>query len=160
MSRQAEVSRKHRKASSQPSSCSQNTESSSTTPEPAHESSDNEGDARRRWATQKTHTTHRTSECDGFTTVCVCVSCPRVSQPVCTVQQGDQGDRPDGGLHLIHTEDPAGHPEVRRTHTHTGTHTVHAEVRGFVSSCPNFAEVDCHQFSADRLLIKTGLVKL
>uniref|UniRef100_A0A3B4V9P1 Oxysterol-binding protein n=1 Tax=Seriola dumerili TaxID=41447 RepID=A0A3B4V9P1_SERDU len=34
---------KHRKASSQPSSCSQNTESSSTTPEPTHESSDNEG---------------------------------------------------------------------------------------------------------------------
>lgn len=34
---------KRRKASSQPSSCSQNTESSSTTPEPAHESSDNEG---------------------------------------------------------------------------------------------------------------------
>uniref|UniRef100_A0A3Q3JKK1 Oxysterol-binding protein n=1 Tax=Monopterus albus TaxID=43700 RepID=A0A3Q3JKK1_MONAL len=38
-----EVNRKHRKASSQPSSCSQNTESSSTTPEPTHESSDNEG---------------------------------------------------------------------------------------------------------------------
>ncbi|XP_061577437.1 oxysterol-binding protein-related protein 5 isoform X2 [Cololabis saira] len=37
------VSGKHRKASSQPSSCSQNTESSSTTPEPTHESSDNEG---------------------------------------------------------------------------------------------------------------------
>uniref|UniRef100_A0A669DJ21 Oxysterol-binding protein n=1 Tax=Oreochromis niloticus TaxID=8128 RepID=A0A669DJ21_ORENI len=35
---------KHRKASSQPSSCSQNTESSSTTPEPTHESSDNEGE--------------------------------------------------------------------------------------------------------------------
>ncbi|KAK7891719.1 hypothetical protein WMY93_023682 [Mugilogobius chulae] len=35
--------RKRRKASSQPSSCSQNTESSSTTPEPTHESSDNEG---------------------------------------------------------------------------------------------------------------------
>ncbi|KAG5839090.1 hypothetical protein ANANG_G00201240 [Anguilla anguilla] len=34
---------KHRKSSSQPSSCSQNTESSSTTPEPTHESSDNEG---------------------------------------------------------------------------------------------------------------------
>ncbi|KAJ8271456.1 hypothetical protein COCON_G00103150 [Conger conger] len=34
---------RHRKWSSQPSSCSQNTESSSTTPEPAHESSDNEG---------------------------------------------------------------------------------------------------------------------
>uniref|UniRef100_A0A8C9WZG6 Oxysterol-binding protein n=1 Tax=Sander lucioperca TaxID=283035 RepID=A0A8C9WZG6_SANLU len=34
---------KRRKASSQPSSCSQNTESSSTTPEPTHESSDNEG---------------------------------------------------------------------------------------------------------------------
>ncbi|KAJ8343212.1 hypothetical protein SKAU_G00305410 [Synaphobranchus kaupii] len=33
---------KHRKTSSQPSSCSQNTESSSTTPEPTHESSDNE----------------------------------------------------------------------------------------------------------------------
>uniref|UniRef100_A0A673BC88 Oxysterol-binding protein n=1 Tax=Sphaeramia orbicularis TaxID=375764 RepID=A0A673BC88_9TELE len=33
-----------RKASSQPSSCSQNTESSSTTPEPTHESSDNEGE--------------------------------------------------------------------------------------------------------------------
>ncbi|KAJ8249091.1 hypothetical protein GJAV_G00231080 [Gymnothorax javanicus] len=33
---------KHRKTSSQPSSCSQNTESSSTTPEPPHESSDNE----------------------------------------------------------------------------------------------------------------------
>uniref|UniRef100_A0A671XMI8 Oxysterol-binding protein n=1 Tax=Sparus aurata TaxID=8175 RepID=A0A671XMI8_SPAAU len=32
------------KASSQPSSCSQNTESSSTTPEPTHESSDNEGE--------------------------------------------------------------------------------------------------------------------
>uniref|UniRef100_A0A672GJG2 Oxysterol-binding protein n=1 Tax=Salarias fasciatus TaxID=181472 RepID=A0A672GJG2_SALFA len=40
---QAEVNGKHRKASSQPSSCSQNTESSSTTPEPTHESSDNEG---------------------------------------------------------------------------------------------------------------------
>uniref|UniRef100_A0A3B5AES3 Uncharacterized protein n=1 Tax=Stegastes partitus TaxID=144197 RepID=A0A3B5AES3_9TELE len=39
----AEVNGKHRKASSQPSSCSQNTESSSTTPEPTHESSDNEG---------------------------------------------------------------------------------------------------------------------
>lgn len=39
----AEVNRKHRKASSQPSTCSQNTESSSTTPEPTHESSDNEG---------------------------------------------------------------------------------------------------------------------
>uniref|UniRef100_A0A8C3B236 Oxysterol-binding protein n=1 Tax=Cyclopterus lumpus TaxID=8103 RepID=A0A8C3B236_CYCLU len=37
---------KRRKASSQPSSCSQNTESSSTTPEPTHESSDNEGEAR------------------------------------------------------------------------------------------------------------------
>lgn len=35
---------KHRKVSSQPSSCSQNTESSSTTPEPTNESSDNEGD--------------------------------------------------------------------------------------------------------------------
>uniref|UniRef100_A0AAR2KR37 Oxysterol-binding protein n=1 Tax=Pygocentrus nattereri TaxID=42514 RepID=A0AAR2KR37_PYGNA len=34
---------KHRKSSSQPSSCSQNTESSSSTPEPTHESSDNEG---------------------------------------------------------------------------------------------------------------------
>ncbi|XP_027857506.1 oxysterol-binding protein-related protein 5 isoform X2 [Xiphophorus couchianus] len=39
----AEVNGKHRKASSQPSTCSQNTESSSTTPEPTHESSDNEG---------------------------------------------------------------------------------------------------------------------
>ncbi|XP_072241606.1 oxysterol-binding protein-related protein 5 isoform X3 [Leuresthes tenuis] len=39
----AGVNGKHRKASSQPSSCSQNTESSSTTPEPTHESSDNEG---------------------------------------------------------------------------------------------------------------------
>ncbi|XP_054885551.1 oxysterol-binding protein-related protein 5 isoform X2 [Poeciliopsis prolifica] len=38
-----EVNGKHRKASSQPSTCSQNTESSSTTPEPTHESSDNEG---------------------------------------------------------------------------------------------------------------------
>lgn len=37
------VNGKHRKSSSQPSSCSQNTESSSTTPEPSHESSDNEG---------------------------------------------------------------------------------------------------------------------
>ncbi|XP_053741690.1 oxysterol-binding protein-related protein 5 isoform X1 [Synchiropus splendidus] len=37
-----ELNGKHRKASSQPSSCSQNTESSSTTPEPTHESSDNE----------------------------------------------------------------------------------------------------------------------
>ncbi|XP_051975306.1 oxysterol-binding protein-related protein 5-like isoform X3 [Xyrauchen texanus] len=37
------VNGKHRKSSSQPSSCSQNTESSSTTPEPNHESSDNEG---------------------------------------------------------------------------------------------------------------------
>ncbi|XP_035273696.1 oxysterol-binding protein-related protein 5 isoform X1 [Anguilla anguilla] len=34
---------RHRKSSSQPSSCSQNTESSSTTPEPTQESSDNEG---------------------------------------------------------------------------------------------------------------------
>uniref|UniRef100_A0A6Q2ZG92 Oxysterol-binding protein n=1 Tax=Esox lucius TaxID=8010 RepID=A0A6Q2ZG92_ESOLU len=40
---QAQVNGKHRKGSSQPSSCSQNTESSSTTPEPTHESSDNEG---------------------------------------------------------------------------------------------------------------------
>uniref|UniRef100_A0A3Q3X1Q3 Oxysterol-binding protein n=1 Tax=Mola mola TaxID=94237 RepID=A0A3Q3X1Q3_MOLML len=40
--KQAEVNGKRRKASSQPSSCSQNTESSSTTPEPTHESSDNE----------------------------------------------------------------------------------------------------------------------
>ncbi|XP_035520824.1 oxysterol-binding protein-related protein 5 [Morone saxatilis] len=39
----AELNGKRRKASSQPSSCSQNTESSSTTPEPTHESSDNEG---------------------------------------------------------------------------------------------------------------------
>ncbi|XP_036007544.1 oxysterol-binding protein-related protein 5 [Fundulus heteroclitus] len=39
----AEVNGKHRKTSSQPSTCSQNTESSSTTPEPTHESSDNEG---------------------------------------------------------------------------------------------------------------------
>ncbi|XP_061773762.1 oxysterol-binding protein-related protein 5 isoform X5 [Nerophis ophidion] len=39
-----EGNRLYRKASSQPSSCSQNTESSSsTTPEPTHESSDNEG---------------------------------------------------------------------------------------------------------------------
>uniref|UniRef100_A0A671XEX8 Oxysterol-binding protein n=1 Tax=Sparus aurata TaxID=8175 RepID=A0A671XEX8_SPAAU len=38
------VNGKRRKASSQPSSCSQNTESSSTTPEPTHESSDNEGE--------------------------------------------------------------------------------------------------------------------
>ncbi|XP_056137383.1 oxysterol-binding protein-related protein 5 [Lampris incognitus] len=38
----AEMNGKHRKVSSQPSSCSQNTESSSTTPEPTHESSDNE----------------------------------------------------------------------------------------------------------------------
>lgn len=40
---QAQVNGKHRKSSSQPSSCSQNTESSSSTPEPPHESSDNEG---------------------------------------------------------------------------------------------------------------------
>uniref|UniRef100_A0A8C8GWW2 Oxysterol-binding protein n=1 Tax=Oncorhynchus tshawytscha TaxID=74940 RepID=A0A8C8GWW2_ONCTS len=40
---QQKVNGKHRKGSSQPSSCSQNTESSSTTPEPTHESSDNEG---------------------------------------------------------------------------------------------------------------------
>ncbi|TRY77596.1 hypothetical protein DNTS_024420, partial [Danionella cerebrum] len=40
---QQKVTGKHRKSSSQPSSCSQNTESSSTTPEPNHESSDNEG---------------------------------------------------------------------------------------------------------------------
>ncbi|KAL2094142.1 hypothetical protein ACEWY4_011454 [Coilia grayii] len=39
----AQVNGKHRKSSSQPSSCSQNTESSSSTPEPPHESSDNEG---------------------------------------------------------------------------------------------------------------------
>ncbi|XP_003967441.1 oxysterol-binding protein-related protein 5 [Takifugu rubripes] len=39
----AEMNGKHRKVSSQPSSCSQNTESSSTTPEPTNESSDNEG---------------------------------------------------------------------------------------------------------------------
>ncbi|XP_036399421.1 oxysterol-binding protein-related protein 5-like isoform X1 [Megalops cyprinoides] len=39
----AEGPGKQRKSSSQPSSCSQNTESSSTTPEPTHESSDNEG---------------------------------------------------------------------------------------------------------------------
>uniref|UniRef100_A0A8C4DUK2 Oxysterol-binding protein n=1 Tax=Dicentrarchus labrax TaxID=13489 RepID=A0A8C4DUK2_DICLA len=40
---------------SQPSSCSQNTESSSTTPEPTHESSDNEGEARTHTHTH-THT--------------------------------------------------------------------------------------------------------
>ncbi|KAJ8252590.1 hypothetical protein COCON_G00219020 [Conger conger] len=40
---QHQVQGKHRKSSSQPSSCSQNTESSSSTPEPTHESSDNEG---------------------------------------------------------------------------------------------------------------------
>uniref|UniRef100_A0A671R3N3 Oxysterol-binding protein n=1 Tax=Sinocyclocheilus anshuiensis TaxID=1608454 RepID=A0A671R3N3_9TELE len=40
---QVRVNGKHRKSSSQPSSCSQNTESSSSTPEPNHESSDNEG---------------------------------------------------------------------------------------------------------------------
>ncbi|XP_013861037.1 oxysterol-binding protein-related protein 5 isoform X2 [Austrofundulus limnaeus] len=40
--RKAQVNGKHRKASSQPSTCSQNTESSGSTPEPAHESSDNE----------------------------------------------------------------------------------------------------------------------
>uniref|UniRef100_A0A8C9QYT2 Oxysterol-binding protein n=1 Tax=Scleropages formosus TaxID=113540 RepID=A0A8C9QYT2_SCLFO len=40
---QAKVQGKHRKSSSQPSSCSQNTESSSSTPEPTQESSDNEG---------------------------------------------------------------------------------------------------------------------
>ncbi|KAB5565549.1 hypothetical protein PHYPO_G00242850 [Pangasianodon hypophthalmus] len=39
----AQVHGTHRKSSSQPSSCSQNTESSSSTPEPTHESSDNEG---------------------------------------------------------------------------------------------------------------------
>ncbi|XP_036390764.1 oxysterol-binding protein-related protein 5-like isoform X1 [Megalops cyprinoides] len=39
----AKAQGKHRKSSSQPSSCSQNTESSSTTPEPTQESSDNEG---------------------------------------------------------------------------------------------------------------------
>ncbi|XP_062847052.1 oxysterol-binding protein-related protein 5 [Trichomycterus rosablanca] len=39
----AQMHGKHRKSSSQPSSCSQNTESSSSTPEPTHESSDNEG---------------------------------------------------------------------------------------------------------------------
>ncbi|KAL4622705.1 oxysterol-binding protein-related protein 5 [Arapaima gigas] len=38
----AKVQGKHRKSSSQPSSCSQNTESSSSTPEPTQESSDNE----------------------------------------------------------------------------------------------------------------------
>ncbi|XP_017274523.1 oxysterol-binding protein-related protein 5 isoform X1 [Kryptolebias marmoratus] len=38
----AELNGKHRKTSSQPSTCSQNTESSSSTPEPSHESSDNE----------------------------------------------------------------------------------------------------------------------
>ncbi|CAG01146.1 unnamed protein product, partial [Tetraodon nigroviridis] len=40
----AEMNGKRRKVSSQPSSCSQNTESSSTTPEPTNESSDNEGE--------------------------------------------------------------------------------------------------------------------
>ncbi len=41
---QVRINGKHRKSSSQPSSCSQNTEtSSSSTPEPNHESSDNEG---------------------------------------------------------------------------------------------------------------------
>uniref|UniRef100_A0A8C7Q3K4 Oxysterol binding protein-like 5 n=1 Tax=Oncorhynchus mykiss TaxID=8022 RepID=A0A8C7Q3K4_ONCMY len=61
---QAQVNGKHRKGSSQPSSCSQNTESSSTTPEPTHESSDNEG---------KTHTfttsepTHESSDNEGKT---------------------------------------------------------------------------------------------
>ncbi|KAL4613464.1 oxysterol-binding protein-related protein 5-like isoform X1 [Arapaima gigas] len=39
----AQAQGKHRKSSSLPSSCSQNTESSSSTPEPKHESSDNEG---------------------------------------------------------------------------------------------------------------------
>uniref|UniRef100_A0A3P8VKJ3 Oxysterol-binding protein n=1 Tax=Cynoglossus semilaevis TaxID=244447 RepID=A0A3P8VKJ3_CYNSE len=48
------VNGKHRKASSQPSSCSQNTESSSSTPEPTHESSDNEG--------TETHTCTRTTQ--------------------------------------------------------------------------------------------------
>ncbi|XP_057693834.1 oxysterol-binding protein-related protein 5 [Corythoichthys intestinalis] len=39
---EAKVNGTRRKASSQPSSCSQNTESSGSTPEPGHESSDNE----------------------------------------------------------------------------------------------------------------------
>uniref|UniRef100_A0A4W4ESI4 Oxysterol-binding protein n=1 Tax=Electrophorus electricus TaxID=8005 RepID=A0A4W4ESI4_ELEEL len=47
----AQVNGKHRKSSSQPSSCSQNTESSSSsTPEPTHESSDNEGKSCRKRA--------------------------------------------------------------------------------------------------------------
>uniref|UniRef100_A0A8B9HMM3 Oxysterol-binding protein n=1 Tax=Astyanax mexicanus TaxID=7994 RepID=A0A8B9HMM3_ASTMX len=45
LSSKGQVNGKHRKSSSQPSSCSQNTESSSSTPEPTHESSDNEGKA-------------------------------------------------------------------------------------------------------------------
>lgn len=83
VSRQAEVSRKHRKASSQPSSCSQNTESSSTTPEPAHESSDNEGDARRRRVCTKN--THLAPQSAMDLQLCVCLA-GRLSQPVCTVQ--------------------------------------------------------------------------
>lgn len=155
VSRQAEVSRKHRKASSQPSSCSQNTESSSTTPEPAHESSDNEGDARRRCATQKKHTS-RASECDGFTTLCVsrapgfpnqCARCNKEIKEIALMEASISS--------IQKTQQ-----DIQRWGEHTQEHTVYGEVRGFMSSCQTLAEVDCHPFSVDRLLIKTGLVKL
>uniref|UniRef100_A0A3Q2ZDR8 Oxysterol-binding protein n=1 Tax=Kryptolebias marmoratus TaxID=37003 RepID=A0A3Q2ZDR8_KRYMA len=60
---------KHRKTSSQPSTCSQNTESSSSTPEPSHESSDNEGEtashAQTSYGTPQEHH-HREAACKKY----------------------------------------------------------------------------------------------
>uniref|UniRef100_A0A673W928 Oxysterol-binding protein n=1 Tax=Salmo trutta TaxID=8032 RepID=A0A673W928_SALTR len=137
------------KGSSQPSSCSQNTESSSTTPEPTHESSDNEGKTHTFTTSEPTHESsdnksqkhshlltdmhiHRKTQpmMPIHLTLCypqtirkpnIRFSLPchitRVPEPVCTVQQGSEGHRPHRGLHRIHTEDTARHPEVRE-HTH------------------------------------------
>uniref|UniRef100_A0A673WAM6 Oxysterol-binding protein n=1 Tax=Salmo trutta TaxID=8032 RepID=A0A673WAM6_SALTR len=145
----AQVNGKHRKGSSQPSSCSQNTESSSTTPEPTHESSDNEGKTHTFTTSEPTHESsdnksqkhshlltdmhiHRKTQpmMPIHLTLCypqtirkpnIRFSLPchitRVPEPVCTVQQGSEGHRPHRGLHRIHTEDTARHPEVRE-HTH------------------------------------------
>nr|XP_029524671.1 oxysterol-binding protein-related protein 5-like isoform X3 [Oncorhynchus nerka] len=102
----AQVNGKHRKGSSQPSSCSQNTESSSTTPEPTHESSDNEG---------KTHTfttsepTHESSDNEGkthtFTT----------SEP--THESSDN----EGKTHTFTTSEPAHESSDNEGKTHTFT---------------------------------------
>uniref|UniRef100_A0A665UEG9 Oxysterol-binding protein n=1 Tax=Echeneis naucrates TaxID=173247 RepID=A0A665UEG9_ECHNA len=82
-SAQTELNGKHRKASSQPSSCSQNTESSSTTPEPTHESSDTEGEV----------LTHALANCKPRVSIekpnqrfVPDWHLPRFFQPVCKVQ--------------------------------------------------------------------------